>query len=268
MTEDQTDGGAVVPDGDSLPSRVREGGIYAVIPIKQIADAKQRLAGLLSPAQRSGLFRAMVEDVLSVATGCDALDGCVVVTDDTEVRAIARQFGALVRPEPKHRGLIPAVTETGAWLREASAAAMVFLPADIPLATADEISRAVAAYVGAREPQKAQMIVAPAEDLGGTNLLLTAPPGCMKFAFGIDSYRKHLAIARESGISPVTVMLEGVGLDVDFPEDLLALVARVDRPGAPRTRSFLDSSGTIDQLEHGPSTEGTDNDNSVGLGAT
>ena len=34
----------------------------AVIPIKQLENAKQRLAGLLGPAERSELFKAMVQD--------------------------------------------------------------------------------------------------------------------------------------------------------------------------------------------------------------
>ena len=264
MTGTDPEQDCVQPDGAATQAGVRAGGIYAVIPIKQIADAKQRLAGLLSSSQRSGLFRAMVGDVLEVATSCDALDGCVVVTDDAEVRELAARFGALIRPEPETRGLIPAVTETGAWLRASKAAAMVFLPADIPLATTAELAAAVDAYRRAQEGSR--MIVAPAEDLGGTNLLLTAPPGCMRFALGLDSYRKHMTIAREAGITPVTLMLEGVGLDVDFPRDLHALVARGG--GAPRTRSFLDSSGTIDQLERAASSGAEDNDNTVGLGAT
>ena len=201
MTGTDPEQDCVQPDGAATQAGVRAGGIYAVIPIKQIADAKQRLAGLLSSSQRSGLFRAMVGDVLEVATSCDALDGCVVVTDDAEVRELAARFGALIRPEPETRGLIPAV-----------------LPADIPLATTAELAAAIDAYRRAQEGSR--MIVAPAEDLGGTNLLLTAPPGCMRFAFGLDSYRKHMTIAREAGITPVTLMLEGVGLDVDFPRDL------------------------------------------------
>ena len=251
------------PDGAIL-----QDGVYAVIPIKQIVDAKQRLSGLLSPTQRTGLFRAMVEDVLAVATGSTALAGCVVVTDDPEVQALARSFGAIVRPEPTERGLIPAVTETGSWLRECGAAAMVFLPADVPLATTAEIDQAINTW-RRLEGDGPQMVIAPAEDLGGSNLLLTAPPGCIRFAFGIDSYRKHLAIARSTGLAPVTLMLAGIGLDVDFPKDLEALVARREgTSGATCTLGFLDASGTIRELESAPANEGANKDDSVGLGAT
>ena len=257
-----------VDTSQAVDDAIRQDGVYAVIPIKQIADAKQRLSGLLNPEQRTGLFRAMVEDVLAVASGAPALTGCVVVTDDVEVRTLARSYGALVRPEPEDRGLIPAVTETGNWLREAGAAAMVFLPADVPLATTDEIEQAISTWQRL-EGDGPHMVIAPAEDLGGSNLLLTAPPGCMRFAFGVDSYRKHLAIARETGLTPVTLILPGIGLDVDFPEDLQALVARrEDSSGAPQTRGFLDASGTIKKLQSAPASEGADKDDSVGREAT
>ncbi|HKI73772.1 MAG TPA: hypothetical protein VJ998_03980, partial [Pseudomonadales bacterium] len=85
----------------------------AVIPVKQLANAKQRLSGLLSAERRRDLFRAMLSDVLEATTSCDRIDRVIVVTDDAEVATIAREFGAEVRPEPDQPGLIPAVAETG-----------------------------------------------------------------------------------------------------------------------------------------------------------
>ena len=263
MTSNHIQADRSAPDGT-----IRRGGVYAVLPIKQIAAAKQRLSGLLDPAQRSGLFRAMVEDVLAVATGCARLDGCVVVTDDQEVTDLADSFGAITLAEPEERGLIPAVTAAGSWLRKAGAAAMVFMPADVPLATAPEIEQAISTWQRL-EGGGPKMVIAPAEDLGGSNLLLTAPPGCIPFAFGIDSYRKHVAIARQAGLNPVTLKLEGVGLDIDFPEDLKALALRREgASGAPRTLGFLASSGTIEQVESALSSESADRDDPMGLGAT
>ena len=39
--------------------------VVAVLPIKQLANAKQRLRGVLDDEQRRGLFKAMVEDAVS-----------------------------------------------------------------------------------------------------------------------------------------------------------------------------------------------------------
>ena len=42
--------------------------IWAMVPVKNLEHAKQRLADVLRAAERSELFRAMLEDVLSVLT--------------------------------------------------------------------------------------------------------------------------------------------------------------------------------------------------------
>ena len=39
--------------------------IWAVVPVKDLDGAKQRLAGLLPPTQRRALAAAMLEDVLA-----------------------------------------------------------------------------------------------------------------------------------------------------------------------------------------------------------
>jgi 2-phospho-L-lactate guanylyltransferase (CobY/MobA/RfbA family) len=42
--------------------------MWAVLPAKDFVDAKQRLAPVLTAAQRNALFRAMLEDVLTMLT--------------------------------------------------------------------------------------------------------------------------------------------------------------------------------------------------------
>jgi 2-phospho-L-lactate guanylyltransferase len=48
-------------------------GIWAVVPVKDIRDAKQRLASVLAPHERAALFRAMLHDVLSALSGAEGL---------------------------------------------------------------------------------------------------------------------------------------------------------------------------------------------------
>ena len=51
--------------------------VVAVLPIKQLANAKQRLRGVLSDEQRRGLFKAMVQDVLEAVTVCPSIDRAI-----------------------------------------------------------------------------------------------------------------------------------------------------------------------------------------------
>ena len=47
--------------------------VWAVVPIKNTVDAKQRLADVLSAEHRRGLFIAMLTDVLTALAGATAL---------------------------------------------------------------------------------------------------------------------------------------------------------------------------------------------------
>jgi 2-phospho-L-lactate guanylyltransferase (CobY/MobA/RfbA family) len=54
----------------------------------------------------------------------------------------------------------------------------------------------------------------------------------MPLTFGEPSFANHLAAARAAGLSPRVLELPGIGLDVDAPDDLAALLER-----GPHTRS-------------------------------
>ena len=197
----------------------------AVIPIKQLEDAKQRLSGLLNPNERKLLFQAMVDDVLTAVEACTYIDNIVVVTNDQAVAELARGFGAEIRPEPEPPGLIEAVTETGKQLAAEGVGCMLFLPGDVPLVTPEELEVVLEGFGMSGKPE---FMIVPASDLGGSNCVACSPPDCMSFGFGIDSFRKHLALARDRGIDPQVTKLPGIGLDIDTPSDISELMAEIE----------------------------------------
>jgi 2-phospho-L-lactate guanylyltransferase len=198
----------------------------AVIPIKQLEDAKQRLSGLLNLDERKRLFQAMVEDVLTAVEACTYIDRIVVVTDDQTVAELARGFGAEIRPEPDSPGLIEAVTETGKQLAAEGVSCMLFLPGDVPLVTPEELEVVLEGFGISDKPE---FMIVPASDLGGSNCVACSPPDCMSFAFGVDSFRKHLGVAKDRGINPQVAKLPGIGLDIDTPSDVNELMVEVER---------------------------------------
>lgn len=222
----------------------------AVIPVKQLDNAKQRLGGLLSPEDRKRLFTAMFRDVLEAATTCDRIDRVMVVTDDAEVVDIAAEFGAESRPEPDQPGLIEAVTAAAEQLAREDVTAMVFLPADIPLVSVEELE---VVLDGVGQSGQMEFLIVPAHDLGGSNCVVTSPPNCVEFGFGEDSFRRHLRLARASGIEPQVAKLPGVGLDVDTPEDLVAAAQMMETSGlATNTARVLVESGMMNKLAERP----------------
>ena len=75
--------------------------------------------------------------------------------------------------------------------------------------------------------------------------MLCSPPGALPFAFGHDSFEPHCRAARARGIAPRIVPLPGLGLDIDTPDDLRALLAG---PSAGRTLDYLRESGIAERL--------------------
>ena len=67
--------------------------MWAVVPLKNIRQAKQRLAPLLTPDERSQLMLAMISDVLTALTKAPGLAGILLVSRAPEAGELAQQFG-------------------------------------------------------------------------------------------------------------------------------------------------------------------------------
>ena len=65
-------------------------GIWAVIPVKEVEGAKQRLASALSPEERRALATIMLEDVLEAVSAVRELAGVLVVTVDPAATSLAK----------------------------------------------------------------------------------------------------------------------------------------------------------------------------------
>ncbi len=221
----------------------------AVVPIKELEDAKRRLADVLTPEERRELVRAMVEDVLRALVASRQFDRVMVITRAAEISEMARSLGVGIIPEPDKPGLISAVREAAKYLAREGVDLMVFVPADIPLIGVDEID-VVLSGVGTRD--EPEFVIVPARDMGGSNCVVCSPPDCMEFGFGEDSFRRHLRIARQLGIEPVVARLPGIGLDVDTPDDLYELARKLDDKAVEtRTHKFLVDSGIMARLSEG-----------------
>ena len=194
--------------------------VHAVVPVKDLGNAKQRLAGVLGQSERTALFRAMLEDVLEALAGAASIDRIVLVTRDAEAMALARRYDAECLVEPENRGHTAAVEFAAGALAVRGAEALLQVPGDIPRVTSGEIEAVVAAHAPAPA-----VTIAPSRDHRGSNAVLCSPPDVFPFRFGDDSFHPHLAAARAMGIEPTVVERAGIGLDIDTPDDLEAFLA-------------------------------------------
>jgi 2-phospho-L-lactate guanylyltransferase len=210
-------------------------GIWAVVPVKEFAAAKQRLASALDAEQRRELAIAMAEDVIEMLTRVTALAGILVVTDDPTAVAIARRHGASTLGDGAGEGHTGAVAAGMRRLVAENRAGLLTLPGDVPAASAAEIEELIAGHGAAPA-----FSIVPAHDRRGSNAVLCSPPDLIPLRFGDDSFLPHLAAARARGLAPRIVELPGIGLDIDNPDELARFMAR---PSAARSWAYLAGRG-------------------------
>jgi 2-phospho-L-lactate guanylyltransferase len=189
--------------------------IWAVLPIKDLTQAKQRLSPRYSPGIRQGLAIAMAEDVLGALCGATGLGGVLVVTDDPIAIRLAARFGCRISSSEARSGHTAAVAGAARLLTAEGRSGMLVVPGDIPLVTAGEISTLLRAHATSQG-----FSIVPAHDERGSNAIVCSPPDRVPLSYGNDSYFPHLATARALGIEPQICHLPRIGLDIDHPNDL------------------------------------------------
>lgn len=214
--------------------------IWAVLPVKDFAAAKQRLAGVLCPDERRALFAAMLEDVLGALAASPGLTGILMVTRDPVAQDLGARYGAKVLMEHENRGHTAASTLGARTLAQQGVAGMMQVPADLPLLTPADIAALLAAHAYAPA-----VTLAPSRDERGTNAVVCSPADLLPLRFGDDSFAPHLECARAIGIEPQIVRRPGLALDIDTPDDLAAFLAA---PSPTRAFAYLAGSGIAERL--------------------
>jgi 2-phospho-L-lactate guanylyltransferase len=223
-----------------MPSFLSEPTLWAVVPVKDVANAKQRLAPVLSATERRELFAAMLEEVLGALASSAGLAGILMVTRDALAQDLAARYGARVLVEDETRGHTAASTLGARTLAQEGVAGMVQVPGDIPLLTPDDVAALLRAH-----GQSPAVTLSPARDARGTNAVVCSPPDLLPLRFGDDSFFAHIRLTRSLGIEPTIVRRPALALDVDTPGDLAAFLAA---PSETRAWAYLSESGIAERL--------------------
>lgn len=213
--------------------------VWAVVPVKPFARAKQRLAGVLDERERAELSRLMLHDTLTALAQVPGLAGRLLVTADPAAGVLARSLGADVLSEGSPQGLNAAVALAAREVQRRSGDALLVVPGDVPGLQADELTALIAAHAGCRHEAGALSVV-PAHDGDGTNAWLLSPPLALAPAFGPGSCLRHQHEARAADLAVQCRVLPGPGLalDLDRAGDLERFVTE-PRHRHTRTARFL-----------------------------
>jgi 2-phospho-L-lactate guanylyltransferase len=216
--------------------------VWAVVPLKSLASAKQRLGPWLRPGERSALVLAMLEDVLEALAATPGLSGVLLVSRAPEAKAVAARRGIELFAEAPGADLSESVQAAGGYLvANRDARGTLIVPADVPLATAAEFAAVLAVHD--------RLTLVPDREGDGTNCIVSTPPNLIRYRFDGHSFRPHLEAAYAIGITPRVVERAALGLDIDSPADVARLLADPATGGA-HTRMYLERSGIATRDRH------------------
>ncbi len=194
----------------------------AVVPVRGLADGKERLGYALDAEERESLILGMLLQTLEVLGRSQVVRGIHVVSRDPLLLELAAERGHTTVPEPPGGDLNAALRAGRSSALAVGARAVLYLPADLPLLSdesirslADAADAALAAGGG-----RPLVVMAPADVGGGTNALLVTPPSAIEPAFGGASLEAHGRAAAAADASVQIVVESSLGFDLDTPEDL------------------------------------------------
>jgi len=201
-------------------------GIWAIVPVKRFATAKQRLRSVLSQHEREQLAEVMLCDVLAVLKPLRRVEGVIVVTADPAAVEIAHSFGACVVADKLESGVNMAAVQALQAL-QGNGGPVAVVAADIPFATSEGIEQALTGL------ENDPIVLAPAITDGGTNLLAMRCDNLIEPSFGEKSFAMHCELAGAANLSCGVYKVAGLGHDIDRPGDLIIPT------GSNRTRTAV-----------------------------
>lgn len=193
------------------------GRVVAIVPVGSLEAAKSRLGEALDAEERRDLVIDLLGRTVRATAATPGIVDTIVVTPDRDVIALATDLGA--RALRQHgRGLNQGLAEARIEALAAGAEAILVVPVDLPLVSAEALSAVVRELL---DPARPVVVLVTDRHGRGTNALLLAPPDAIEFCFGGDSRAAHAACARENGARLVESRDSPLALDIDTPEDLL-----------------------------------------------
>lgn len=190
-----------------------------LLPIKHLRNAKQRLAGVLTPDERFGLAQAMLADTFRAVHGAKRAEKIFVVTNYEPAMESAAKYGWEILRERRQASESASVDFASCLCAERGVTNLLRLPLDLPLVQPGDIDELLAAQCPAPA-----VVMVPSRDGTGTNAILRTPPTLFPSHFGPNSFAEHRSEAEQAGARIIIKRNERLEMDVDDESDLRALL--------------------------------------------
>ena len=203
-----------------------------LVPVKNLVNAKQRLASVLDQPTRTELARIMLADVLHAISEYGKV-AVSLVTNDPFATELARAYRFSVIQDEANVSETDAIAMATERCVSRGLHSTLVIPGDIPLIEADDL-RAIYAHA----PEAGSVLV-PSADKRGSNAVLRRPASLFPLRFGNDSFLPHLLAAIAADKACTVLSLPRIALDIDTAEDLEQLArAPGEKPSQLLARRF------------------------------
>jgi 2-phospho-L-lactate/phosphoenolpyruvate guanylyltransferase len=187
---------------------------WALVPIKERAVCKMRLASTLSTRGRLQLVRALLHHVIHTLRNSPGIDHIAIVSPERDDMPVD-----IVHLAHERQGINQDLTHALHEVAMRGATSAIIVPADLPLLDPADVAALLESMT------RAAVTVAPDQHELGTNALALKLPSPLELSFGEDSYARHLAYSRAHGIEPGLLRRRGLAFDIDNDEELRSLQA-------------------------------------------
>src|ERR1700693_4061945 len=212
-----------------------------LLPIKDLRQAKQRLAPLLNAEERFVLAQAMLADTIRAVRGVRRAEKIFVVTNYIPAMQAAETNSWELLREERQISESVSVDAASRQCAERGVTSLLRLPLDLPLVQASDIDALLAV-----ECLAPAVVIVPSRDGTGTNAIRRTPPALFPSHFGAGSFAKHCGEAERAGARIFKRRNVHLEMDVDDEADLRALVQH-DLSGT-QTGAWLLNSGLLKKL--------------------
>jgi 2-phospho-L-lactate/phosphoenolpyruvate guanylyltransferase len=189
--------------------------LWVIVPVKPLRRAKSRLSDILTSEEREQLNCHMLKNTLMALSMVPDIGRVLVVSSDMSALALAREYSARTLLEDGRSKLNTALTRATTLAQAYTSSGVMILSADLPLINSTELQKFILLA-----QQAPEVIIAPDRHNVGTNAMIVSPSGLIPYAFGANSFQRHLSLAHHAGARVEVYQSPAFELDIDTPQDL------------------------------------------------
>ena len=195
-----------------------------IVPINEFSVAKSRLRKSFSRDAINKLViklsSQLLDRVEALLVEFKSVYDLAILTECNKVKSLYKSRNILYISPQKKGTLSEKVSFAERWAVKKNYKTICILPSDLANPTLEDL-RDIIFF-----PMEENMMVICSSYNNGTNALHITIPTNLKFSYGLNSFKKHLTIAKKNKIKTKILHLNSIQLDVDNEKDLTELTQK------------------------------------------